>query len=136
MRSVLGHANPCRLGATQAWFDFDFTKDDTEEKVLQGEMENSVVTKLHQILRPFLLRRLKADVELSVPKKYEYILFGWLSDWQRAMYSDLIKKQLKDSDGKEIRAPSPLPPGLGAQFVPCATPVPTRCLTSQACRTC
>ena len=27
MRSVLGHANPCRLGATQAWFDFDFTKD-------------------------------------------------------------------------------------------------------------
>ena len=86
-------------------------------------MENSVVTKLHQILRPFLLRRLKADVELSVPKKYEYILFGWLSDWQRAMYSDLIKKQLKDSDGKEIRAPSPLPPASA----PSSFPVPRLC---------
>ena len=29
---------------------------------MKGEMEQGVVTKLHQILRPFLLRRLKADV--------------------------------------------------------------------------
>jgi len=91
------------LDSFQAWFDFDFTQEDVDQKVLQGEMENSVVTKLHQILRPFLLRRLKQDVELSVPKKYEYILYGWLSEWQSAMYDDLIKKQLKDSDGKELR---------------------------------
>ena len=35
---------------------------------MQGELQHSVVTKLHQILRPFLLRRLKADVELEIPQ--------------------------------------------------------------------
>lgn len=48
-------------------------------------MQQGVVTKLHQILRPFLLRRLKVDVELDLPKKYEYILFAWMSDWQSEM---------------------------------------------------
>eukprot|EP00908_Phaeocystis_cordata_P020806 Transcript_32471.p1 GENE.Transcript_32471~~Transcript_32471.p1 ORF type:complete len:713 (+),score=429.90 Transcript_32471:67-2205(+) len=91
------------LDSFQAWFDFDFSEEGTEEKVMKGEMQDGVVTKLHQILRPFLLRRLKADVELSVPKKYEYILFGWMSEWQQGMYQDLINKQLKDSDGKDMR---------------------------------
>ena len=70
------------LDAFQAWFDFDFQEEGTEEKIVQSEMQNSVVTKLHQILRPFLLRRLKQDVEIGLPKKYEYILFSWMSDWQ------------------------------------------------------
>jgi ATP-dependent DNA helicase len=50
------------LESFQAWFDFDFSKENTEERVMQGELQDSVVTKLHQILRPFLLRRLKQDV--------------------------------------------------------------------------
>jgi len=91
------------LESFQAWFDFDFKDEGTDDKVMKGEMEQGVVTKLHQILRPFLLRRLKADVELMIPKKYEYILFGWLSEWQQSMYKDLIDKNLKDSDGKAMR---------------------------------
>ncbi|KAL1528051.1 hypothetical protein AB1Y20_009417 [Prymnesium parvum] len=91
------------LDSFQAWFDFDFSKEDNEEKVLQGEMQNSVVTKLHQILRPFLLRRLKQDVEIGLPKKHEYILFAWLTDWQQQMYADLLNKQLTESSGKQLR---------------------------------
>jgi ATP-dependent DNA helicase len=91
------------LDSFQAWFDFDFSREDNEQKVFEGEMQHSVVTKLHQILRPFLLRRLKADVELGLPKKHEYILFAWLSEWQSAMYEDLLKKQLADSAGKTMR---------------------------------
>jgi len=91
------------LDSFQAWFDFDFKNEGTEETVMKSEMENGVVTKLHQILRPFLLRRLKADVELAIPKKYEYILFGWMSEWQQSMYKDLINKSLMDSNGKEMR---------------------------------
>ena len=45
------------LDSFQSWFDFDFQQEGSDEKVLDGEMKNGVVTKLHQILRPFLLRR-------------------------------------------------------------------------------
>lgn len=40
-------------------------------KILRSEEEGQVVTKLHLILKPFLLRRLKADVDLSIPPKHE-----------------------------------------------------------------
>ena len=43
---------------------------------------NQVVTKLHLILRPFLLRRLKADVDLSIPPKHEYVLYTELTQEQ------------------------------------------------------
>ena len=46
------------LDSFQAWFDFDFKEEDADDRVMKGEMEQGVVTKLHQILRPFLLRRL------------------------------------------------------------------------------
>jgi len=91
------------LDSFQAWFDFDFNQDDVEKKVLQGELQDNVVTKLHQILRPFLLRRLKVDVDLSIPPKKEYILFAALSDWQSGMYKDITSKTLKDSTGKDAR---------------------------------
>jgi len=91
------------LDAFQSWFDFDFKKEGTEEQVMNQELKHSVVTKLHQILRPFLLRRLKQDVEIGLPKKYEYILFAWLTEWQQGMYADLLAKQLSDSAGKQLR---------------------------------
>ena len=91
------------LDSFQAWFDFDFSQQDVDEKVFHGEMQQGVVTKLHQILRPFLLRRLKNDVELELPKKYEFILFAWMTEWQQMMYSDLLKRELADSTGKPTR---------------------------------
>ena len=91
------------LDSFQAWFDFDFSREDNDERVFKGEMQAGVVSKLHQILRPFLLRRLKADVELEVPKKYEFILFAWMTEWQSLMYADLLKREIADSAGKPQR---------------------------------
>merc|ERR1712087_805378 len=91
------------LDSFQAWFDFDFSKENSEERVMKGELENSVVSKLHQILRPFLLRRLKQDVEINLPPKAEFILFASLSEWQQNFYQDILNKQLTDSSGKEVR---------------------------------
>ena len=95
------------LEAFQEWFNFDFTKADnsaeTEQTIMQEELQHGVVTKLHQILRPFLLRRLKQDVEIGLPKKYEYILFASMTEWQEAMYKDLLAKTLSDSSGKQVR---------------------------------
>jgi len=44
------------------------------------------VEQLHKILRPHLLRRLKADVEKQMPKKFEHIVPCRLSKRQRQLY--------------------------------------------------
>lgn len=42
----------------------------------EAEKRQRVVQKLHSILRPFLLRRIKSDVETSLPRKKEIILYA------------------------------------------------------------
>jgi helicase SWR1 len=55
------------------------TTSPLEKAVELGEHENEEnqerVAKLHQLLRPFLLRRLKRDVEKDLPNKYEHLEF-------------------------------------------------------------
>jgi ATP-dependent DNA helicase len=50
---------------------------------------------LHDILRPFLLRRLKADVERSLPPKKEYVLYAPLSRRQHEVYDAIVKGSLR-----------------------------------------
>ena len=37
-------------------------------------INRATVERLHSVLRPFLLRRLKADVEKQLPKKHEHVI--------------------------------------------------------------
>lgn len=37
-------------------------------------VNSAVVERLHGVLRPFLLRRLKRDVEKQLPQKYEHVI--------------------------------------------------------------
>ncbi|MBI19997.1 MAG: hypothetical protein CMB73_05430 [Euryarchaeota archaeon] len=53
-------------------------------------VNNSLVKRLHSILRPFILRRLKTDVEKSLPKKHEHVLKCPLSRRQRRLYEEYI----------------------------------------------
>ncbi|KAJ1732022.1 putative ATPase [Coemansia biformis] len=63
------------LDSFQAWFDFDdLSGCSGQSRVISQETSSSVVTKLHQILQPFLLRRLKSDVEKFLPPKREYLI--------------------------------------------------------------
>ena len=55
-----------------------------------------VVGKLHHILRPFLLRRIKADVEKSLPKKKEIVLYADMTAQQREFQEHLIERTLED----------------------------------------
>ena len=50
------------------------------------------VRKLHQILRPRLLRRLKADVEKQMPGKYEHVVYCRLSKRQRYLYDGFLSR--------------------------------------------
>lgn len=48
---------------------------------------------LLQVLRPFLLRRLKADVEKQLPKKYEHVVLCNLSKRQRFLYDEFMSRR-------------------------------------------
>ncbi|KAF8497837.1 SNF2-family ATP dependent chromatin remodeling factor snf21 [Russula emetica] len=61
-----------------------------------AESRNSVlIHKLHEILRPFLLRRLKVDVERSLPPKKEYVLYAPLGQRQHEVYDAIVKGSLR-----------------------------------------
>jgi ATP-dependent DNA helicase len=74
---------------------------------MREEEEDNIVSSLHTILRPFLLRRLKADVEHSLPKKKEYLLYAPLTQPQKNLYDAIIKRDLRDYLIKRKVVPKP-----------------------------
>ncbi|KAG7662840.1 SWR1 [[Candida] subhashii] len=56
------------------------------------EETRNTVSRLHQVLRPYLLRRLKKDVEKQMPGKYEHIVYCRLSNRQRFLYDDFMSR--------------------------------------------
>ncbi|RVE59981.1 hypothetical protein OJAV_G00193780 [Oryzias javanicus] len=60
--------------------------------MIEGSQEynEGLVKRLHKVLRPFLLRRIKADVEKQMPKKYEHVVRCRLSKRQRFLYDDFM----------------------------------------------
>jgi superfamily II DNA/RNA helicase len=53
-----------------------------------------LISRLHSILKPFLLRRLKSDVEKKLPPKQETKLFVGLSGMQRQLYTKILMKDI------------------------------------------
>ncbi len=72
--------------------DEDFTDIFDMEKCL-GE-DSSIVTKLHAVLKPFLLRRLKSEVEKRLLPKIETKLYVGLSTMQRQWYTKILMKDI------------------------------------------
>lgn len=56
------------------------------------EEDREQVAKLHKVIRPFLLRRLKADVEKQMPAKYEHVEICRLSKRQRQLYDGFMSR--------------------------------------------
>ncbi|RLN42769.1 ATP-dependent DNA helicase DDM1 isoform X2 [Panicum miliaceum] len=75
----------------ESWFDFSGKaseeKEETEEK-----RRVHVVSKLHAILRPFLLRRMKEDVEQMLPRKKEIIIYANMTELQKRIQDHLVEK--------------------------------------------
>ncbi len=57
------------------------------EMSLNEEERLLLVHRFHQVLRPFLLRREKLEVEHELPKKLEFIIKVELSAWQKVVYN-------------------------------------------------
>lgn len=65
----------------------------------QGEDQDTVVQQLHRILRPFLLRRVKSDVEKSLLPKKEINLYIGMSDMQVNWYKKILEKDIDAVNG-------------------------------------
>ena len=76
------------LSAFKRWFDFTSVIESSGDDK-DGKLRTELVDKLHEILKPFLLRRLKQDVEVDLPQKAEIVLFCSLTPTQRALYQAL-----------------------------------------------
>ncbi|KAJ2892974.1 swr1 complex component [Coemansia aciculifera] len=57
----------------------------------QAEAQQAV-QKLHTVLRPHILRRLKQDVETQLPDKTEHVVYCHLSKRQRLLYDDFMSR--------------------------------------------
>jgi hypothetical protein len=70
------------------WFNkpFESNGDSSTEEALLSEEENLlIINRLHQVLRPFVLRRLKHKVENELPEKIERLVRCWPSAYQKLL---------------------------------------------------
>lgn len=67
------------------WFNLDVEDNAAKERM---------ISQLHKLLRPFMLRRLKDDVEKSLPPKSETILFTGMSTMQKTLYRQILLRDI------------------------------------------
>lgn len=74
-------------------FDEWFSKDIESHAEQKGKLNEQQLARLHMILKPFMLRRVKKDVESEMPPKTEYTVQCSMSKQQQVLYRQL-KRQL------------------------------------------
>lgn len=96
------------------WFSAPFASfagtvsDDTDQNLLSNEERVLIIHRLHELLRPFMLRRVKSEVLDQLPEKVEKVLRCDLSSWQKELYRQISKKVVAESNllGDADTAPS------------------------------
>ncbi|EED17707.1 SNF2 family helicase/ATPase, putative [Talaromyces stipitatus ATCC 10500] len=88
--ALLNFLLPDVFGDSEA-FDQWFSNQDSDQ--------DTVVQQLHRVLRPFLLRRVKSDVEKSLLPKKEVNLFVGMSDMQVKWYQKILEKDIDAVNG-------------------------------------
>ena len=86
--AVVGFANHKEF---TEWFSNPMDKAvESGETMDQDTLET--VAKLHTLLRPFILRRLKSEVETQLPGKFEHVVYCKLSKRQRFLYDEFMSR--------------------------------------------
>ncbi|KAH1266996.1 ATP-dependent DNA helicase DDM1 [Glycine soja] len=97
----------------ESWFNLSgksnngATKEELEEK-----RRSQVVAKLHAILRPFLLRRMKSDVEIMLPRKKEIIIYANMTEHQKNLQDHLVNKTLGNYLKENMSSGRSVPAGM------------------------
>lgn len=76
-------------------------KEVTQEEVEKHNME--LITSLHRILRPFILKRTKEVLEQALPAKKEIHVYVGLTKTQIELYKSLLLKKKMNEEMKTIR---------------------------------
>ncbi|GAB5353181.1 hypothetical protein AAMO2058_000015700 [Amorphochlora amoebiformis] len=80
----------------------EFPSSEAFEKYFNISSDNAsqgVTRRLHSVLRPFMLRRLKAEVAKSVPARTEINVYVPLSVKQRTLYRNILRKDTEAISG-------------------------------------
>lgn len=87
------------LKSFESWFDINSITSDVDNIV--NEKEQKILNMLHQILTPFLLRRLKSDVTLELPPKKEIVVYAPLTPKQESFYRAIVDRTIERMLGKK-----------------------------------
>ncbi|KAI0641156.1 SNF2 family N-terminal domain-containing protein [Trametes meyenii] len=99
------------------WFNTPFANSGTGDKIELNEEEALlIIRRLHKVLRPFLLRRLKRDVESELPDKVEKVIKIRMSGLQSQLYKQM-KKYKMIADGKDAKGKSGGVKGLSNELM-------------------
>lgn len=91
--------------AFESWFDFSELGDEQgTQQFIEDQMKQDLVKKIHLILQPLLLRRVKQDVAAYLPKKREYVLFAPMTKEQTDLYNVLSNKNIDTRSYLEDKA--------------------------------
>lgn len=81
--------------AFETWFDFsDLQDEEGTERFVEDKANHDLVKKIHSVLQPLLLRRVKSDVLAWLPKKREYVLYAPMTKEQTDLYNILTDKNV------------------------------------------
>ncbi|XP_072747116.1 lymphoid-specific helicase [Anoplolepis gracilipes] len=83
------------LAVFESWFNVQEFQQEGVEKILKQEEEKQVLLSLREILKPFMLRRIKADVHLKIPPKKELVVYAPLTQLQHDLYKAVINHDLE-----------------------------------------
>lgn len=77
------------------WFNTPFANTGSQDKMELTEEELLlIIRRLHKVLRPFLLRRLKKDVEKDLPDKVEKVIKCKMSALQQVLYQQMVEHNI------------------------------------------
>ncbi|XP_014519297.1 ATP-dependent DNA helicase DDM1 [Vigna radiata var. radiata] len=94
----------------ESWFNLSAKgNNETTKEELEEKRRSQVVAKLHAILRPFLLRRMKSDVEIMLPKKKEIIIYANMTEYQKNLRDHLVNKTLGNYLKEKMSSGRPFP---------------------------
>lgn len=96
------------------WFNSPFAQAGAGDTSMQLNEEEAllIIKRLHKVLRPFLLRRLKKDVESELPDKVERVIKCKMSALQGKLYQQMKKHKMIVSGDDSLTAKKGKPQGI------------------------